>query len=232
MTALINKILASKMGVQLFILAIVLLSWIIGFQLTNAIRKDAQTSTAVEVSTQVKEIINDIEKEKIATNFPDFNSLSSLHKLNIVNNFESWTPSAKIDPRKTRAVIVLDKGELGKGYLYLKASVGKKPLSRWESLYVQMNYRGGHLLRTKSLSVPLTSESTELLYALDDISYVVTVPYRENDDYNKTNWFNLFKPNAQIRIDTFISSLKPAVIEEMSLYYDCADNSECLLSVK
>lgn len=226
-----NKLVSSKLVVQLFIMGIAVASWAIGMYLTGQIRKEAQESTTIQVSTQVKEAIADIEKERVASNYPDYNSLNSLKKLNIISNFESWTPNAKKDPQKTQTVIVLDSGELAKGYLYIKASVEGKALSRWESMFVQMNFRGGHLLRTKGLPVP-PNEKTELLYALDDISYVITVPYRENDNYSKTNWFNLFKPGSQIRIDTFISSLKPAVIEEMSLYYDCSDSVECSLSVK
>jgi hypothetical protein len=212
------------MGVAFF-------SWIVGGYLIDSLRKDAQEQVVIQVSDQVKSAIADIEKEKIASNFPDYNSLISLNKLVITTNFESWTPNATKDPRKVETKIVLDKGEIAQGYLYIKASVEEKALSRWESIYVQMNYRGGHLLRTKGLPVPV-SEKTELLYALDDISYVTTVPYRENDDYSKTSWLNLFSNGAEIRIDAFISSLKPAVIEEMILYYVCKDGSECSLTLE
>lgn len=221
----------SEILLQLFIISLALLSWFIGFILTNQIKQTAQKDTTSQVSVQVKEAIEDIEKEKIASNYPDYNSLQDLHKLTIISDFISWTPNSKIDPSKTRAVVVLDEGELAKGYLYVKASVDGKPITRWESIYISMNYRGGHLLRTKGLAVP-QGEKTELLYALDDISYVETIPYKENDEYSKTNWFNLFRPGSQIRIDAFISSLKPAIIEEMTIYYECADFSECKLSIK
>lgn len=221
----------STLLVQLFVLGVAIVSWLISTYVIGQIRKNTQENVTSQVSSQFKEAIADIEKEKIASTYPDYNSLGNLKKLNIISNFESWTPDSNVYPDKTQTVVVLDKGELSKGYLYVKTSVDNGPLSRWESIFIQMNFRGGHLLRTKGLPVP-QGEKTELLYALDDISYVITVPYKENDEYSKTNWFNLFKQGSQIRIDAFISSLKPALIEEVSLYYECKINTECSLSIK
>ncbi len=183
-----------------------------------------------EVINQIKDAIVSVEQEKIPAQYPDYYGLEKMKKVVLISNFDSWTPDAKKNPSLTKKVLVLEGGKLAQGYLYVKASVEGGQMTRWESIFVQMNYRGGHLLRNKSLPVP-TGDVTELLYALDDVSYIVKVPYQENSNYNKIDWFNLFKPNSKIVVDTFISSLKQARIEEMLIFYDCVANDQCNLSV-
>lgn len=160
---------------------------------------------------------------------PDYNSLSTLHKLILKDNFESWTPQSNTEPSKMMQTVVVDRGSLAKGYVYIKASVDNKALTLWESIYMTMNYRGGHLFRPQSLPVP-KRDKTELLYSLNDIPFLNNIPYNEQVAPGRTNWFNLFTNNNRIQVVAFISSLRPAKFEELALYYSCEFNSDCFLS--
>lgn len=218
----------------LFILAIILLIFSVKQQL-NSNKKDKELSNEIsqKVSETVKREISDVldNKEQKNSEYPDYYSLSSLKKLPIVNNFESWTPSSSLVDNKIKKEIIIEKGNLSKGYVYIRSSLNKKALSTWESIYLKMNNNGGHLFRPDSLPIP-KSDKTEMLFALDNIAYLSSLPYSENKVALKTNWFNYFKDDKKIEIITFISSLKPALIEEVSLYYDCIDSTNCLLSIK
>lgn len=165
------------------------------------------------------------------SDFPDYDSLRRLKKISLISNFESWTPSSQLEPTKLKRVIILEKGELAKGYLYIKTSLEDKALTQWESIYVTMNGLGGHLFRPQSLKMP-RSEKTELLYALNDIPYLLNIPYNENIIPFRTYWFSLFTNKSRVNLLSFISSLRPALIEDLSLYYECSKDSDCELSIE
>lgn len=186
-----------------------------------------------EVYDKIAESVADeIERAPVKTSkYPDYNSLAGLEKLNIADNFESWTPNAQKSEGKIKRVLVLEKGELSKAYIYIRASLDGKALSKWESIYLNINNSGGHLFRPASLAVP-ESEKTELLYAMDEISYLPSVPYSEKRTPLNIDWFSILKPGAKLNFYTFISSMKPAFLEEMTLYYDCVEGSDCLLSIQ
>ena len=174
-----------------------------------------------------------IIENKVPSDYPDYESLQHLVSLPIENNFESWTPNSKTEDAKSIKKIVIEKGALSKGYLYIEASIDGKPLTQWESIYIKMNNLGGHLFRPQSLPVP-TIDKTELLFALNDIPYI-ELPYSEQKSANeiyRTNWFNLFKDNQIIEINAFISSLRPAKIDKMILYYQCIDDDLCELKLQ
>ncbi len=119
-----------------------------------------------------------IIENKVPSDYPDYESLQHLVSLPIENNFESWTPNSKTEDAKSIKKIVIEKGALSKGYLYIEASIDGKPLTQWESIYIKMNNLGGHLFRPQSLPVP-TIDKTELLFALNDIPYI-ELPYSEH----------------------------------------------------
>lgn len=180
-----------------------------------------------QVQEQVKVAIEETTNK--ASEFPDYSSLKGLNKLILRENFVSWTPRAQKDPSKIVETIIIDKGSLAKAYIYIKASIDDSALTQWESIYMTMNYRGGHLFRPQSLQVP-KGNKTELLYALNDIPYLITIPYNERSAPSRTNWFSLLNDNNKILVTAFISSLRPTKIEELTIYYSCEINSDCLLT--
>lgn len=162
--------------------------------------------------------------------FPDHSSLGSLQKLTLVENAESWTPGAEIDPAKTREVRLHSEGTFSKGYLYVRASIDDAAFTKWESIYVKMNDRGGHLFRSRTLPIPAATK-TELLYALDDVTYLPSVPYSEARTPEVADWFTFIREGGDMTVYTFISSLRPAQVEEIALYYDCIEDGSCSLSI-
>lgn len=184
--------------------------------------------TPEQIQKQIKDTLE--ESKNKPSDYPDYESLKTLTKLTLAKDFESWTPGSKKQTSKIIETVVLDKGELSKGYVYLKASVdGIAALTQWESLYMTMNYRGGHIFRPQSLAIP-GSDKTELLYALNDIPYLTAAPYNEQSLPARTNWFGLFTNSNRILVTSFISSLRRATIEELSIYYSCKVDNDCSLS--
>lgn len=216
-------------NIFLFILAIALIFFAIRQQV---VEKSNNKELTNEISQQIiDKIKNDSSViSSSSPEFSDFQSLNNLKKLEIVKNFESWTPSAQLDDKKIKKLIILDKGELSKGYIYIKTSINGNPLTTWESIYLKMNNEGGHMFRPNSLAIPQATK-TEILFSLDNIYYLPSVPYSEKSIPKSTDWFKFFEDNKKIEFLSFVSSLKPAVIEEISLYYDCKPNSDCVLSV-
>lgn len=172
--------------------------------------------------------------------FPDYDSRKNLKFLTIKTDFESWTPNTNLENNKVINTLIIENGSISKGYLYIKTSLRGKdtvdwkdatPLTQWESVYVKMNNWGGHLFRPQSLKVP-PSDKTELLFAINDVPYLSTLPYSENRIPLRADWSKFFWNKSQISIVSFISSLKPARIEEMILYYECANNEDCNIVLK
>lgn len=187
---------------------------VIKFQNTNNHQTQQPTTSTIPVVIEPQ-----------PSQYPDFDSLGKLHRLQIVNDFISWTPDADKNKKIAKKVLVIQKGEISKAYLYVSASLNKKALTQWESIFIQMNYKGGHLFRPKTLPVP-PSDKTKLLYALNYIPYLSSPPYSEQRIPLTTSWFEMFKDKSKINIETFISSLRPALIEDISLYYECIDTKD------
>ena len=161
-----------------------------------------------------------------SSQYPDYEAIQKLHYLELATDFETWTPGGEKAKNKVINTLIIEKGEIVKGYLYIKASLNEQALTKWESIFVMMNYEGGHLFRPQTLAVP-PSEKTELLYALNEVPYLKKLPYSETRVPDKVNWFGFFGDNKKINIEAFISSLKVAKIEKMILYYDCVDSNDC-----
>lgn len=174
------------------------------------------------------------EPSVMPSEYPDYDSLSKLQSLIITKDFTSWTPNPPYaDNAKSITTLIVEKGNISKGYIYVRASLNgdnPSPLTQWESMYLKMNNNGGHLFRPLSLKVP-PSNKTELLYSLNNVPYV-TYPYKEDKTPTIANWFTYFKDKKQIRVDAFISSRSPAKIEEIILYYNCVEGEPCEIKIK
>lgn len=213
-------------SIAILILSIIVI--IFAYQQQTDIKNQNKINTQ-EIKKEVAKTI----KENIAKspNFPDYDSLSKLNKVTLVSNFVSWTPSTVVGQDKAKRVLILDKGELSKAYIYIKASLNGKALTQWESIYLTMNWTGGHLFRPQTLPIP-SSNKTELLYAINYLPYLTEIPYNEQNQPSIVNWFTNFTEGNTIEVNTFISSLRPAILEEITLYYQCIKDSDCLLTVK
>lgn len=192
----------------------------------------AEITKQTESINQIKETILQNTSSTSVSPYPDFDARLDMKELKVVENFDSWTPNAKKELRKTARVIVLEKGAIAKGYLYVRASLNGAPLTRWESIFLTMNFKGGHLFRPQSLPLPTTTTNTVLYYAINDVPYLDTLPYSEQRTPQRYDWSALFEISNRVVIDTFISSLRPAKLESVRLYYSCVNNDDCLLKVQ
>jgi len=210
-------------SVTFLLIAVIITTYQVVTSLQNKKFKDEITDT---VTKSVEKTI----REETSSQNPDYSSLRNLKSLNIANNFESWTPNSNLEDEKVKTSVIVDKGRLSKGYIYIKASLDDGPLTKWESVYLKMNNIGGHLVRQRSLPVP-GGDITELLYPLDNVYFYSRLPYTTDSPQMVTNYLSNFRPNSRVNIDVFISSLKPAKLHEVIIYYDCELNEECSLSL-
>lgn len=163
--------------------------------------------------------------------YPDYDALEDLDSLVIIENKVSWSPEGNADK------IIGDKkeieavGQFARIYLYAEASINGKPLTQYESLYIKFNNEGGHLFRPRSLKIPADT-ITRLLYAVNDVPYLESIPYSESKTPLVTDWFEFFKEDSPIVFNAFISSLRPAKIDKIILYYECVENSNCKIELK
>ncbi|MDD5726300.1 MAG: hypothetical protein PHC53_02710 [Patescibacteria group bacterium] len=202
---------------------------------TKRVQNEVLEQQMKKVGEDVQQIQKTIDTKVAQTTttpsiYPDFDSRLTMAKLTVLSDFESWTPKATKDPSKTKRVIILEKGKIAKGYIYIRASLNGKPLTQWESVFLTMNFKGGHLFRPQSLPLP-TGDVTELFYALNDIPYLPSVPYSEQRQPAHVDWSKYFNDKGRIVMDTFISSMRPAKIESIDLYYVCENGEDCLLKL-
>jgi len=173
-----------------------------------------------------------------ATNTPEtgaaqaYDDLAGMQQLQLAKDFASWTPDAKLEDEKTRSLSLAVKGQVTKAYLSVKASVGGKPLTKYESVFVKFDDDGGHLFRPQSLETPADAASTSLLFDLDALPVLPSVPYDETRTPDTANPAALFKDGRTVKLTAFISSLRPALLEDLTLSYVCAEGSDCSIGLK
>ena len=160
-----------------------------------------------------------------------YDDLDGMKRLELAKDFASWTPGAQVEDEKVRGGSLAVTGEIAKAYLSVKASVEGKPLTKYESFFVKFNDAGGHLFRPMSLETP-SEASTSLLYDLRDVAVLPTVPYDETRTPEKADLAATLAAGKTAKLTAFISSLRPALIEEMAISYVCAAGSECAISLK
>lgn len=144
----------------------------------------------------------------------------------LLKNANSYATQGKFV--KTYRVLLNRTGEIGCGYFYVRAKKATGALDeKYESVYVNPQGLGGHLLRPRS--IPLANyipNTTEILLPLDAIPYLPSIPYDPNSqDYRLANWTKLL--NASHKIE-FIIGLSvqdtTAIIEEVRIAYKCWDS--------
>ncbi len=160
-----------------------------------------------------------------------YQDLAGMQRLELAKDFASWTPGAKVDPDKTRGDMIVVKGEIAKAYLTVGASIDGKPLTKYESIFVKLNDVGGHLFRPQTLATP-KSDVTSLLFSLADVPVLTSIPYDETRVPEKANLAATLKDGKTVKLTAFISSLRPALLENLSISYVCVEGSDCALSLK
>lgn len=175
---------------------------------------------------------------EIATNAPEarsaqaYGDLAGMRQIQLAKSFASWTPDAEVEEDKTRTASLAVKGNILKVYLSVKASVEGKPLTKYESVFVKFNDDGGHLFRPRSLETPAEAAATSLLYDLDAMPVLPSVPYDESRTPDTANPAALLKDGRTVKLTAFISSLRPALLDDLTVSYVCAEGSDCSIGLK
>ena len=164
----------------------------------------------------------------IPSEFPDYEAYQAMtHKLVLAQDRATYSPKNQpIVGRLTKRLTV--SGQFSRIYLYIEASVDDgKPLTQWDSIYMTMNNVGGHLFRPDSLKVP-GDTVTRLLYGLNQVPVLTTLPYSENKIPLVRDWFSQFTNGRIIKFDTFISSLRVGgTLNLVELRYECEKDIPC-----
>lgn len=140
-----------------------------------------------------------------------------------------------------KKVIARRGGEVACGYLFVRAHKGNSPLSeKWDSIYINPQGLGGHLLRTRSIKLNSeSSTSTQVLFSLSSVPYLPNVPYNpEAQNFETTNWVKLINSASKIEFWVALSTLNQgAVIDEATIVYRCwnpdtlEETTDCQLSI-
>lgn len=138
-------------------------------------------------------------------------------------------------------VSITGQDEIACGYLYVRASKSNKPLEvEYDSVYVNPQRFGGHILRSKSIYENNTETYTEALISLDSISYLPGLPYNPDaQNYKIADWSKLLNVNSHVIFSFGLSTTDVnGIIEEIGIAYKCWDSntgietSNCQLSVE
>src|SRR3989344_4249565 len=156
MNETLKKILSKSYPTFLFLGSILIL-----YNFTNIFQRQGPVSITPSPSSTI-----------LPSEIPDFDAYESMQKrLVLVENKETYAPKGKpIIGRTTRDLSVT--GKFSRIYIYIEASVDNgKALTQWDSIFMALNGKGGHLLRSYSLKVP-GDTITKLLYGLNQIPII------------------------------------------------------------
>jgi hypothetical protein len=160
-----------------------------------------------------------------------YQDLAGMRQLELAKDFASWTPGAKVEPEKTRSANLVVLGTVSKAFLTVKTSVDGKPLTKYESVFVKLNDAGGHLFRPQSLATP-GADVTSLLFSLNEVPVLPSIPYDETRTPSQANLLDVLEDGKIVKLTAFISSLRPALLDELSLSYMCAEGSDCSVTIR
>jgi hypothetical protein len=108
-----------------------------------------------------------------------------------------------------------------------------RQFTKYDDLYFTINKHGGHIHindnKDNRIKTPMDSGKTIMLYNLNSISFVNTYfqGHRKDHTTHNYNFYDLIINAPILDISFFISSdRKGSNINELSIYYQCADDSQ------
>lgn len=132
-------------------------------------------------------------------------------------------------------------GEVACGYLYVRARKNGNALEeKYESIYINPQNLGGHLLDQNSIAITeLTKNTTEILLPLDTIMYSRKKPFNpDTSKYKIADWAKLFNVASQTTFHIGLSAADSrAILDEVRIAYKCwnpdtgKENQKCHLSI-
>src|SRR3989338_7864194 len=209
-------------GVSLMMIALVVIYFVQQLSSSRTQKRllEEQAKKIEELQKQIQDIPKTPE-EKIA--FPDFYvATKDMKRVTPISETTSFVNKTTNSIVGIKTITLSRQGKIARGYLLVKASVDSgRPLTIYDSVYVKLNYVGGHLLRNKSLLVPSASGTT-LLYPLNSIPYLPDIPYNETRVGSTTDWLEKLNGSSEPVVLAFLSSAREGgLLKEITLAYEC-----------
>jgi len=181
---------------------------------------------------QVIEKINTIERIVKAPECDSFNDYQSIINkgqfLILAKDRNTYSENGQFINNFNTNVNRSGDSQIACGYLFVKARINGNELSnQYDSVYINPEGFGGHILRSKSLKIENTeTNKTNILLPLEAISYLPTVPYNPNaQNYKIANWVNLLNTGDKVNFNIGLSSLDSrGYIDEIIIAYKCWDS--------
>lgn len=158
--------------------------------------------------------------------------------ITLIENAPSYASQSKFV--KNYSVTIKRTGEIACGYLYVRARNDGQPLdNKYNSIYINPQNFGGHLLLSRSMQIPNPiTKTTEVLLPLNAISYLPNLPYNPSaQDFRIADWVKLLNVTDQINFRIALSTQNSSgVIDEVRIAYTCwnpltgKETQDCQLS--
>jgi len=195
----------------------------------STIASSYSTTNKKQIEEKVNEIIKEknvlIARPKCDLNQESFESLkNSDQSLTFIQNKASYAQNNSFIGAASPTVIITGQDEIACGYLYIRASKSNKPLDeKSESIYINPQGFGGHILRSKGIYLKQNAYNTEALISLDSVAYLPNVPYNPDaKNFRIANWTNLLNVNSHVTFSVGLSTLdKGGMINEITIAYKC-----------
>lgn len=194
---------------------------------------------------KVKEVIKEkkvlVLPPKCDNNFDEYTALKKRgQSIQLANNhFDHGEKGKFVNPLKETVRISGD-DDFACGYIYFRVSKSNKPLdNKFDSIYINPQGFGGHILRNKGILLNNTDTHTEALLPLNAVSFLPNSPYNpEAQNFRIANWVNLLNVNSHLTFDIALSTIdKGGRIEEITIGYKCwnvqtgEESNNCQLSL-
>jgi len=178
-----------------------------------------------------QETINEIQET-----LSPYQAKDTMEKLLIIEDFSNSSSNGEPTDAFTKELEV--QGIITGGFLFVRASVNDKALTQYADIYVKImqpnkeeTELGGHLVASFSLETPKSKQFTELLFKLSDIKYKKSF----DDSTNNVlvgNWLAALNELEEKHVLGFTSTTQNGIIEEISIFYECLENTDCSITTK
>lgn len=184
----------------------------------------------VKITEKIVEVEKIVKVPECGESFDDYKTLVSKGQfLTLVKNRNMYALNGQFVNNLDIDVNRSGDGIIACGYLYIKANInGGKLDRRYDSIYINPNGFGGHVLRSKSLEAENEElNKTNVLFPLDSISYLPFLPYNPDaQNYKIANWVNLLNTGDRVNFKIGLSSLdSKSYIDEITIAYKCWDSN-------
>ena len=224
----------ANFGITLFLFLLAIILIIISIWRQSETEKK-EKNLSQEIGQKVTQQVTSAVEQNLSrpSVFPDYEAYKSFEKkIILVKDNPSFVAKnyKKIGEVEKQFLV---KGKFRRAYIFVDVLVDNgRPLTVYDSIYILLNDKGGHILRNKSLPTP-PSDTTQLLYDMREIPYIASIPYSESKPPLFTNWLDEINSKESISFYAFLSSWRlGGLIKEITIAFECEENSNCDIKAK